>query len=109
MHDNHIRLRSSKYRMVDNVRFADSFPFPKISEALLLNASDIQYIRLRQYLVKRIRLRNVDSSPSSRSDDSVRHGEFWRRDKIQADGVEAEKSDETVDGSTIFEISEESD
>lgn len=109
MHDDHLVLRPSHNRMVDDIRLLDTLILRRVLKSLLLNPRNVEDICLRKDFIKRLADLDRDSSPTSVVDDAVRHGERSWGDEVESDGVEGQEGDEAVDCTTIFEVAEESD
>lgn len=109
MHDNHIRLRASKNRVVDDISPLHALKLLCAIEPLLLHTRHIEHIRIGQDFVEGIALMNRDPGFSGCQNDTFGHGEGGRRNKVEADGVEGEQGDETVYCSSILEVADQRD
>jgi hypothetical protein len=107
MHNNHIFLCPGKNSVVHSICILNLQPLRLVVESLLLHPSNIQDIRVVQHLVERLTDRDRNSRlPGSRYD-AGRHGEGTRSNKVQSNRVEAQQGHQTVNRSSVFEVTKE--
>jgi len=107
MHNNHIFFCPGKKSVVHSICILNLKPLRLVIESLLLHPSNIQDIRVVQHLVERLTDRDRNSRlPGSRYD-AGGHGEGTRSNKVQSNGIEAEQGHQTVNRSSVFEVTKE--
>ena len=107
MHNNHIFLCPGKNSVVHSICVLNLQPLRLVVEPLLLHPGNIQDIRVVQHLVKRLTDCDRNSRlPGSRYD-AGRHGKGTRSNKVQLNGVEAQQGHQTVNRSSVFEVTKE--
>lgn len=109
MHDNHIRFSASKDCMINDVGPLHALELLYTVEPFLLHTRHVEHIRIGQYFVERIALMDGDTSFAGCRNNTFGHGEGGRRNKVEADGIEGEQSDETVYCSSVLEVADECD
>ena len=95
--------------MVDSVCIFELLPLDFASEPFFLHSRHVKHVRVSKDLVKRLALMHRHTSLASCRNDRRRYRQRWRGNEVESDGVEAQKGDEAVDRSTVFQISQKRD
>ena len=109
MHDDHVFLSPGQDGVVDAIGVLDLKPLLLACEPLLLNPSNIQYIRVTEHFVERLADSDRDAGLSRSGDHAGWHGKRRRRYEVETHGVEAQKGDEAMHSAPILQVAKKGD